>query len=143
MSLAAFCVWARIIALELILITLYEVLLLRTVYLNQVGPGWEVPVDVVMQLAWLRILSILCIFLIILFIWFLREQIIKTDKINKFLLIVHAFILLSSTIFVFYVQAFDGQFYYPEFISPIAIISSIFIIVLLFCVTIFNICKDS
>ena len=109
-----------------------NLLMIWIISLNNVGPGWEVPVDVILLIS--RIVFVL--FFSLLFSIF--TCIIGMKKIKDYsflfrvLYIITGLITCSFLIFLFVTEGFNGQFWPHEFPSFLFLIISISVVVLLF-----------
>lgn len=100
-----------------LLISAYQYLIVGVVKLNQDGPGWEVPFVTSMMLGWLSLISIILLLAIIILALVLRKKFLANHVLGTLLLVQLAFCIMG-TIFLYVVNAFEGQFYYPDVLVP-------------------------
>ena len=102
------------------------------IILNNVGPGWEVPVDTMLTIT--RI-SFLLIFSFIFSFIMLAVGIKKVKSYSVAFRIIYSVIMLTTVsflIFLFIVNGFKGQFWIDAFPSTLFAIISISTVSLLF-----------
>ena len=125
----------------ILLMAANEYLLTYIVFLNQVGPGWEVPMSVMISLQWLKLGSIIFVAVIIFFFYKIAKR--KTDMhiISKLLLLMQFTLLVLSWIVVMSTNAFDGQFYHPEQLTPLVFWAAIVLNTILLAASIVSLKK--
>ena len=96
-------------------ITLANFISIFIIAQNNVGPGWEVPVNTMQSIyicSFLLFASI--VFALICFLLSIK-QFKKTSGLFKIIYLLDAIICLSAVSFIFTVEGFQGQFWYQYF----------------------------
>lgn len=91
-----------------------HILMIRTLWLNQVGPGWEVPVRVMGRLSALGLGVFACLAGVMAMIWHLRGQMKKWCRSTQLLLGLQGALSLFGVLFLLAVEGFEGQYWEPE-----------------------------
>ena len=109
-----------------------NLLMIWIVLLNNVGPGWEVPADVMLLISRISLVLFFSIIFSVLTCIIGRKKFKDYSFLFRLLYIITTVVTCSFLIFLFIVEGFNGQFWYREFPSLIFLIISTSITVLLF-----------
>ena len=109
-----------------------DLIMIWVVLLNNVGPGWEVPAEIMLTIT--RISFVLIIsFAFSIFMFIIGIKRLKSYSLAfRILYLTTILITVSFLIFLFIVNGFQGQFWSSVFPSLFFAIVSICIILLLF-----------
>jgi len=105
-------------------ITVSNIVMIWIVALNSCGPGWEVPVATMLLITLLSFLLLMgLVFSAVTFVISMKQY-KASSLLFKILFSVFGFTCVSFAIFLLYVEAYTGQFWFEDFPSiPFLIIS--------------------
>jgi len=92
-----------------------NMLMIWIIVLNNVGPGWEVPYQTVIQLSVVSFLLIVSMFFSIAMLILFFKQLKIRNLFFKMMYFIDLFICISALIFLFWIDGFHGQFWIENF----------------------------
>lgn len=101
-----------------VFLVVYQYICIRILQLNQAGPGWEVPMYVMVNIGQLGIISIILICGILVLAWTLRKRLFVDNGLINLLLLFQFVLCIVFTIVLWAANGYHGQFYYPNVLVP-------------------------
>ena len=111
---------------------IFDFLMIFVITLNNVGPGWEVPVDTMRTIARISFLLVLSFIFSVVMLVIGIKKIKNYSFIFRILYFTIMLTAVSFLIFLFAVNGFQGQYWVAAFPSTLFSIISICTVLLLF-----------